>query len=244
MDIHEEPHLDIQPPTVQPAPVAGPGPGVVSPPASPPVPAPPVPDAPRVSKSSDREGLKSIISTIAIIIMAPLIAFALTAFVFQSYEVDGASMETTLQNQDRLIVLKVPRTWAKLTGHPYVPHRGDVIIFNKVDSVDFIGGQKKQLVKRVIGLPGERVVVKGGNLTIFNAANPSGFSPDKTLPYGSVIKSTSGDIDLTVPPGQIFVCGDNRGNSLDSRIFGPISVNDVVGKLSIRIFPFNKLKTF
>lgn len=192
----------------------------------------------------DHEGLKSIVSTIAIIILAPLVALMLTAFVFQSYEVDGQSMETTLQNSDRLIVLKVPRTIAKITGHAYIPNRGDVVIFNEQDTLDFGSPQRKQLVKRVIGLPGERVVVKNGVLTVYNAQNPNGFQPDKTLPYGKVIVTTNGNLDVTVPTGDVFVCGDNRLNSLDSRIFGPISVSQIVGKLEVRIFPFNKLKKF
>ena len=196
------------------------------------------------SSQRDREGLKGVISTIAIIILAPLIAFSLTAFVFQSYEVDGSSMETTLQNQDRLIVLKVPRTWSKITRHAYVPHRGDVIIFNKNDLADFGTSEKRQLVKRVIGLPGDHVIIKDGKIDIINSQHPDGYDPDKTLPYGVVIPATTGDVDLTVPPNDVFVCGDNRSNSLDSRIFGPIPVKDIVGKLSLRIFPFNKFKLF
>src|SRR5258708_7094141 len=66
----------------------------------------------QVHNSDKHEGLRSILTTLAILILAPLIAFALTAFIFQSYQVDGSSMETTLQNQDRLIVLKLPRTWS------------------------------------------------------------------------------------------------------------------------------------
>src|SRR6266702_4799807 len=75
-------------------------------------------------KKSD--GWKSALSTIFILIAAPLVALALTAFVFQSYEVDGPSMQSTLQNHDRLIVLKVPRTIARITGHDFIPNRGDV----------------------------------------------------------------------------------------------------------------------
>jgi signal peptidase I len=165
----------------------------------------------------NREGLKSIISTLSILIIAPLIALFLTAYVFQSYEVDGPSMQSTLQNHDRLIVLKVPRTLARLTGHSYVPHRTDIIIFTKHDAYDLGGTADRQLIKRVVGLPGERVVVKDSVLTVYNKEHPGGFQPDSTFPYGSVIKTTSGDIDLTVPAGQVFVCGDNRENSLDFR---------------------------
>ncbi|MGZ6005283.1 MAG: signal peptidase I [Candidatus Saccharimonadales bacterium] len=206
---------------------------------------PEIPSRVQVHDADKHEGLRSILTTLTILILAPLIAFALTAFIFQSYQVDGSSMETTLQNQDRLIVLKLPRTWAKLTGHDYMPHRGDVIIFNKNDLYQYDGAnQKKQLVKRVIGLPGDRVVVKDNEVTVYSSDHPHGFKPDKTMPYGKVIITTPGAVDLTVGPGQLYVMGDNRTNSLDSRIFGPISNKDIVGKLIFRIFPFNKAKKF
>ena len=202
------------------------------------------PDQPRVSRSDGREGFKNIASTILILLAAPLIALALTAFVFQSYEVEGQSMETTLQNQDRLIVLKAERTWALLTGKTYIPERGDIIVFSKDGSVEFGENREKQLIKRVIGLPGERVVVHGGIMTVYNAQNPGGFVPDETLPYGNVITTTSGNVDLTVPPGEVFVVGDNRGNSLDSRAFGTVESEDIVGTLYLRILPVSGARRF
>ena len=195
-------------------------------------------------KRREHDGLKSILSTLAILIIAPIIALTLTAFAFQSYEVDGPSMETTLQNHDRLIVYKAPKTWSRITGHPYIPNRGDIIVFSKDDLSGFGGSAEKQLIKRVIGLPGERVVVKDGYLTIYNSAHPGGFQPDQTLPYGKVIPTTAGNVDITVPQNDVFVCGDNRPNSLDSRAFGAIPASSIVGKLSLRIFPFSKTKAF
>lgn len=194
-------------------------------------------------KSSRHESVKSIFSTVAILIIAPLIALSLTAYVFQSYEVDGPSMETTLQNHDRLIVYKLPKTIARISGHPFVPNRGDIIIFSRQDSFEFGTNQKRQLIKRVIAFPGERVVVKNGLLTVYNKSHPKGFRPDDST-YGKVITTTPGDVDLTVPKGQIYVCGDNRPNSLDSRSFGPISTDDIVGKLILRVYPFNKGQAF
>ncbi len=190
-----------------------------------------------------REGLASVISTVAVLLIAPLIALFLTAFVFQSYQVDGPSMETTLFNNDRLLVWKVPKTWSKITGHAYIPNRGDIIIFveREVDGLD-VGG--KQLIKRVIALPGERVVVADGIATVYNAEHPEGFQPDKTLPYGNVIQSTGINTDVTVPKDQIFVMGDNRGNSLDSRTFGPVSARDIVGKLMLRVWPLGSFKRY
>lgn len=191
-----------------------------------------------------KEGWKSIISTIAILLLAPLIAVLLTAFVFQSYQVDGPSMETTLQNNDRLVVWKLPRTWARITGHDYMPKRGDIIIFNEPNLAEFGQGTNKQLIKRVIALPGERVTVKNKVVTVYNTEHPNGFRPDATLPYGKVIPDTDGDLDLTVPAGNIFVCGDNRPDSLDSRAFGPVPLDNVVGKLVIRILPFTSAQRF
>lgn len=191
-----------------------------------------------------KEGLRTVISTVALLLLAPMIALFLTSFVFQSYEVDGPSMQTTLQNQDRLIVYKLPRTWSRITGHPYTPHRTDIVIFNHSEGAELEGLDNKQLIKRVIGLPGERVVVKDNVLTVYNKEHPEGFQPDRTYPYGSVITETSGDVDLVVPENEIFVAGDNRANSLDSRYFGTVPVSDVVGKLGIRIYPFNQTRVF
>lgn len=189
---------------------------------------------------------RNVISTVAILVAAPLIALMLTAFVFQSYEVDGPSMETTLQNRDRLIVWKVPRTIARLTDNPYVPHRDDVIVFIKRGLFESGGsGQEKQLIKRVIGLPGDRLVVNEGHITIYNTQHPEGYNPDLNHDFTqSIAPLTTGNLDLTIQPGQVFVCGDNRTNSLDSRSFGPISVDDIVGKLVIRIFPLSSFKNY
>jgi signal peptidase I len=68
--------------------------------------------------------------------------------------------------------------------------------------------------------------------------------PDKTLPYGSVIPSTQGNIDIRLGDDELFVCGDNRPDSLDSRSFGPIKTDQIVGKLVLRVFPLNKVDKF
>lgn len=185
-------------------------------------------------------------STIAILIAAPLVALTLTAFVFQSYEVDGPSMETTLQNRDRLLVWKLPKTFARITNKHYIPERGDIVVFVQQGLFDSsTGGQGKQLIKRVIGLPGDRVVVQDNHITIYNDQSPAGFNPDINHDYSQNIASvTSGNIDLRVPEGEVFVSGDNRTNSLDSRSFGTISSDDIVGKLALRIFPINGFKSF
>lgn len=202
-------------------------------------------DSQIVTGSSRSGGLRSILATIGILVAAPLVALLLTGFIFQSYEVDGPSMETTLQNGDRLIVWKAPRTLSKVTGHAYVPKRNDVIVFIKRGLYEPSGNKEKQLIKRVIGLPGDRVLVRDGRITIFNKDNPGGYNPDLNHEYSSTISThTSGDVDLIVAPDSVFVSGDNRPNSLDSRVFGPVAASDIVGKLTIRISPVSKFKSY
>jgi signal peptidase I len=153
-------------------------------------------------------------------------------------------METTLQNHDRLIVYKLPRTIARLTGRQYVPKRGEIVIFSRQEDFGTGTTQSRQLIKRVIALPGERVVVKDGIITVYNQDNPEGFEPDTLASYGKVITTTAGDVDITVPDDSIYVCGDNRPQSLDSRSFGPVPLNTVVGKLSLRVYPFGSSQKF
>jgi len=183
---------------------------------------------------------RAIISTILLFVAAPLIALTLTRYVIRSYEVDGPSMEQTLQNQDLLIVNKWPQTWSKISRKQHVPARHEIIIFD----LDEGYGEKRQLVKRVIGLPGERVVVKNDQITVYNNDNPNGFNPDKDQSYARPELGSPGDVDVTVNEDEVFVVGDNRLNSLDSRYFGPVKINDIVGELTLRIFPINTLKTF
>jgi signal peptidase I len=185
----------------------------------------------------------STLSNIFVFLVIPVvIALMLTAFFIQSYQVDGESMETTLQDHDRLLVDKAPRTWARLTGHQYVPARGDIIIFNQTGLPDSI--YQKQLIKRVVGLPGDRVIVRNGAITIYNSKNPQGFNPDKSGKYKITAPVTNGDVNVLLADNEIFVCGDNRGNSEDSRYFGPVGLNNVVGKLVVRILPLNKTQAF
>lgn len=193
-------------------------------------------------KIKDRKS--SAVSTILLFLLAPIIAVSVTTFMFQSYEVDGESMETTLQHRDRLIVDKIPRTWARITKNPYIPHRGEIIIFNQSGLLGIGQGGERQLIKRVIGLPGERVVVKDGSLTVYNQEKPEGFNPDKSGLYTITSRTTPNDVDFTLKDNQIFVVGDNRANSADSREFGPITADQIVGKLSLRILPLDNAERF
>lgn len=199
---------------------------------------------------TDKEGAgmksrpkKELLSTLGILIIAPVIAIFLTIFVFQSYQVDGPSMEGTLSHNDRLIVTKTGKTWSRITGEDYIPARYSIIVFNGSGQKGY-EIRKKQLIKRTIGLPGDRVVINDGIVTVYNEANPEGFYPDKQGPESATVNTTDGDIDQTLKPGEVFVLGDNRANSLDSRAFGVVSSGDIIGTLSVRIYPLGSVKKF
>lgn len=185
-------------------------------------------------------------ATLMVFVGAALVAVFMMMFVFRSYQVDGPSMQPTLHHGDRLIIWKVPRTWARITQHTYIPNRGDIIVFSQ-NNLAMEDGKSKELIKRVIGLPGDRVVIENGTATIYNNEHPEGFQPDMTLPYGEGLSleiNSEERIEETVGKNQVFVMGDNRDHSLDSRAFGPIDANHIVGKLVLRVYPLGDAKRF
>jgi signal peptidase I len=179
---------------------------------------------------------------VAILLIAPLLAIFITIFVFQSYEVYGMSMETTLQDGDRLIVQKLSKNWSAIRGKEYIPQRYEIVVFDKPTFISNPSGDVDHLIKRVIGLPGERVVARDGKYTVYNSEFPDGFNPDSGQEYAKDITTTPGEVDITIGNGEIFVSGDNRTNSLDSRNFGAISAKSVTGIATLRFVPVNAFK--
>lgn len=191
----------------------------------------------KVEKPRKEGGFLSFALTL---IAAFVLVQFINMFVFQSYKVFGSSMYPTLHDGDRLIISKIARTGSKITKNTFEPKRGAVIVF--IDPIQ----PDMQLIKRVIGLPGERVVVADQKITVYNNESPNGFNPDDAE-YGKVLPPTSGNIDITVPEGHLFVSGDNRegSNSLDSRNeLGTVPEENIVGTLAVRVFPFNSAQFF
>lgn len=168
----------------------------------------------------------------------------INTFVFRSFSVVGPSMEKTLYTGDRLIVDRLPVTWSQIQNKSYVPNRGQVIVFKNPQFTTGLGDEF--IVKRVIAFSGERVVLKDGKYTVYNGDNPDGFNPDDNN-NGEPGSPTSGTVDTIVPSGELFVSGDHRqaSYSYDSRNgLGTIPLYDVVGPVAIRVFPFDKIRTF
>ncbi|HUD07571.1 MAG TPA: signal peptidase I [Candidatus Saccharimonadales bacterium] len=156
--------------------------------------------------NKSRKTLIYSLSIVAVIVVGVLI-FGFTQV--KVYPVNGKSMEPTLTSGQKVIAVKG-------TSNIY---RGDIIVF-KEKNVEYIS--------RVIGLPGDQVVVKDGSVAIYNQANRKGFNPDEDHSYLIKNEKTVGNIDLKLASNQYFVLGDNRSDSLDSRDFGPITKSSII----------------
>jgi len=188
--------------------------------------------------------LKDALSITIFIICVLIGTLFINTYVFRSFSVVGPSMQTTMFTGDRLIVNRLPITISQLQNKSYIPDRGQIIVFKNPRFTSGFGDE--YIVKRVIAFPGERVTLKDGHYIVYNSKNPKGFNPDdnnKNEP-GS---PTSGEVNTVVPDGELFVSGDHRQGdfSFDSRNgLGTIPFYDVIGPVSSRVFPFDKIRWF
>lgn len=200
--------------------------------------------------------VKDLISLAVFVVAIILGTIWLNAYVFRSYNVVGSSMANTLHNDDRVIVNRLPVTWAHFLGKEYVPKRGQVVVFANGDATGPLtcgapaGMVDQYIIKRVIAFPGERVAVKDGVLTVYNDEHPDGFSPDdetRVDENNGPKEYSSGEVDMIVPNGEIFVAGDNRegSHSFDSRSgLGTIPYCRLIGPVSMRIYPLDSIRFF
>lgn len=200
--------------------------------------------------------LKDILSLCGFVGGVVLGTLILNTYVFRSYNVVGVSMENTLHGDDRIIVNRIPVTISHFLGQEYVPERGQIIVFanGAADGPLTCGVEEnvkdQYIIKRVIAFPGERVTVKDGILTVYNDEHPGGFSPDEDTRVSDTDgpkKYTSGEVDMVVPEGEIFVSGDNREgtHSYDSRNgLGTVPYCRIIGPAAMRLYPFDDIRLF
>jgi len=195
-----------------------------------------------LASSGDNNSLRRGLAELPLLaLIALVVAFILKTFVAQAYYIPSSSMEPQLHIGDRVIV-------SKLSYDLHDPHRGDIIVFpspedHSVDDsplpirvvrgifegVGLAKPEKEILIKRVVGLPGETVQAHDGHVFIdgrqlFEPYLPKGLATETFGP-------------TTVPKGSLWVMGDNRGNSRDSRFIGAIKESDVIGRAILKVWP-------
>ncbi len=191
--------------------------------------------------------LREIVETL----LLALIIFVAVRAVVLNFRVDGLSMTPSLEDNEMLLVNRNAYlsfdTWAFVDWLPFVEHdeqnivhpfdppeRGDIIVFNPPVSND-----SKPYIKRVIGLPGETVEARGGHVYIDGHRVDEPYLEGEETWCGS-IQGVKQDCEaVTVPEGSVFVLGDNRDNSTDSRAFGIVDVDRIIGKAWFAYWPFD-----
>jgi signal peptidase I len=178
-----------------------------------------------------------------LVVTALVIAVVVKSFVAQAFYIPSGSMLPQLQINDRVVV-------SKISYKIHDPHRGDIVVFDApggkpkdvsplvermlrsvVQSIGLSAPSTDEYIKRVVALPGERVEGHGGKVLVDGR--------ELVEPYLPAGVTTTDFVAVVVPPGKLWVMGDNRGNSADSRIFGPIPESTVVGRAFARVWPLN-----
>jgi signal peptidase I len=206
----------------------------------PPVGGPPgvesAPDAPPPNPHPTRWIKEAII----VVVVAVLVAVLLRAFVVQTFFIPSGSMEPTLQIGDRILV-------NKLSYHLHGVDRGDIVVFSRPPTENCGGPEVNDLVKRVIGLPGDVISVSSGYVYIDGKRLNESWLP--TSEQGVTVAGPPGNSSnlahaYRIPADNYFVMGDNRTDSCDSRYWGPISRSLIVGKVEVRVWPVSSLRIF
>src|SRR3989338_4801605 len=182
-------------------------------------------------KNKDNEGgfMGFVAEVVKFVVLAVIIVVPIRVYVAQPYIVSGNSMYPTFKNGDYLVV-------DQLTYHFTEPQHGDVIVFR------FHNNPSQFFIKRIIGIPGETVRIENGKLFIARGEDEARVEIPVAEPYagpGSFDSKT-----LALGDNEYFVMGDNRGASLDSRSWGPLSRDLIRGRALVRLFPVTTTSLF
>jgi signal peptidase I len=186
-------------------------------------------------QAASRRPLGCLIEIVETLVLTIIIFWVIQTFVAQPFQVKQESMHSTLEEGQYVLI-------DKLTPHFDSYSRGDIVVFHPVihedactdPSTNIEGEDDTPFIKRVIGEPGDRVSLDGdGGVSV------NGVEIDEPYVHGQSTDPLSEEESWLVPQDRLFVMGDNRGNSIDSRSFGPVCVNEVVGRAFLRYWPIN-----
>lgn len=178
-----------------------------------------------LTSKKPRSRARTLGEWLIIIIAAVSISFVIRSYAFQTFYIPSASMEPTLQIGDRIIVDKLSVDFGTI-------NRGDIVVF-KAPPAEHCGVPVSDLVKRVIGIPGDHLTSKGNTIYVNN--HPLKEAWTHTEPLGPPIGN------VTVKKNQYFMMGDYHSDSCDSRSWGTVPRSDIIGKAFIRIWPLSRL---
>lgn len=190
------------------------------------------PSVPILGPVDRRSTFGCLFEVVETLVLTLVIFFVIQNFIAQPYQVQQQSMERTLEPGQYVLVDKLTPRWDAYD-------RGDVVVFNPPETWT---NDPTPFIKRVIGLPGDTVTIKDDGMVYVNGVNL-----DETYLYANdagVQEPTTVSLDQgswVVPDGQLFVMGDHRQKSADSRVFGPISITDVIGRAFLRYWPISTL---
>jgi signal peptidase I len=179
------------------------------------------------AESTRSKSTRNAVEWVAIVIGALAVALIVKTFLIQAFFIPSLSMYSTLDKGDRVLV-------NKLSYHLHDIHRGDIVVFERPERV--ADTDIKDLIKRVVGLSGDTVEGRDGRVWVNGKALDEGYLDDGI--------TTSQFPRQTIARGEIWVMGDNRGNSEDSRFFGPIKKDLVVGRAFVRVWPIPDIHLF
>ncbi len=183
---------------------------------------------------------------IKIVFWAFLIIAPVRMFLFQPFFVQGASMEPAFENNEYLIINEFgyKQTVVGIPGKSFFAvepfkklERGDVVVFR------YPKNRSQFFIKRIVGLPGEKIEIKNNQVLIYNSANPDGLALDEKS-YLSESVRTRGELVLKLDEDEYFVLGDNRMFSSDSRYWGSVGSVDIIGKVLLRAWPLDNMAVF
>lgn len=185
------------------------------------------PGAPILAPVNRRPALGCLVEVVETLVLTLIIFLVIQNFVAQPYQVQQQSMEQTLEPGQYVLVDKLTPRWDAYD-------RGDVVVFNPPESWT---DERTPFIKRVIGLPGDTVEIRDDGLVYVN---------DEALDEAYVFSGTGGTLASdqsrwTIADGQLFVLGDHRDSSADSRVFGPIDTSAVIGRAFLRYWPIERL---